>query len=106
MKASDLIAPTRLDFLKPEPPPVALPVLRPGAQALAAIPIRIGAAVGRAAMSVGALRALEVGDVVVLDRLLAEPVAIMADGRPLPRGRVRVVPADPIPALHIVDAAA
>lgn len=87
-------------------PPVALPPLRPGAQALAAIPIRIGAAVGRAAMSVGELRALEVGDVVVLDRPLAEPVAIMANGHPLPRGRVRVVPADPTPALHIVDAAA
>ncbi|KQN71168.1 hypothetical protein ASE91_08520 [Sphingomonas sp. Leaf62] len=87
-------------------PPVVLPRPGSGAQALAAIPVEVGAAVGRAAMRLADLRALEVGDVVVLDRALADPVPIALNGRPLPRGRVRVVPAEPIPSLQIVDVAA
>ncbi|KQM77668.1 hypothetical protein ASE70_07225 [Sphingomonas sp. Leaf22] len=84
-------------------PPVVLPRPGSGAQALAAISVEVGAAVGRAAMRLADLRALEVGDVVVLDRALADPVPIALNGRPLPRGRVRVVPAEPIPSLQIVD---
>lgn len=87
-------------------PPVGAPRLGPGAAALAAIPVAVGAAVGRAAMRLADLRALEVGDVVLLDRALADPVPIALDGRPLPRGRVRVVPAEPVPSLQIVDVAA
>ncbi len=87
-------------------PPVTPVPLGSGAQALAAIGVSVGAAVGRAAMRVADLRALEVGDVVVLDHPLADPVPIVVDGRPLPRGRVRVVPADPAPVLEIVDVAA
>ncbi len=87
-------------------PPVTPEPLGSGAQALAAIGVSVGAAVGRAAMRVADLRALEVGDVVVLDHPLADPVPIAVDGRPLPRGRVRVVPAHPAPVLEIVDVAA
>lgn len=87
-------------------PPVALPRLAAGAQALAAVPVAVGAAVGRAAMRLAELRALEVGDVVVLDRALGDAVPIALDGRRLPRGRARVVPAEPVPSLQIVDVAA
>lgn len=87
-------------------PAVVLPRLGSGAPALAAIPVAVGAAVGRAAMRLADLRALEVGDVVVLDRALSDPVPIELDGRPSPRGRVRIVPAEPIPSLQIVDVAA
>ncbi len=87
-------------------PAVALARLGSGAPALAAIPVAVGAAVGRAAMRLADLRALEVGDVVVLDRALSDPVPIVLDGRPLPRGRVRIVPAEPVPSLQIVDVAA
>lgn len=87
-------------------PPVGLPRLGSGAAALAVIPVGVGAAVGRAAMRLADLRTLEVGDVVVLDRALSDPVPVALDGRPLPRGRVRVVPAEPVPSLQIVDIAA
>jgi len=87
-------------------PPVALPRLGAGAEALAAISVGVGASVGRAAMRLAELRALVVGDVVVLDRSLSDPVPIALDGRSLPRGRALVVPAEPVPSLQIVDVAA
>ncbi len=87
-------------------PPVGLPRLGSGAAALAAVPVAVGAAVGQASMRLADLRALEVGDVVVLDRALNDPVPIALDGRPLPRGRARIVPAEPVPSLQIVDVAA
>lgn len=85
------------------PAPAALP-LGSGARALAAAQVRVSAAVGGAALRVADLRALEIGDVVVLDRPLAEAVPIALDGRPLAHGTARVVAAEP-PFLEIVQAA-
>ncbi|WP_322966400.1 FliM/FliN family flagellar motor switch protein [Sphingomonas fuzhouensis] len=85
------------------PPAPALP-LGSGAAALAAIEVAVSAAVGRAELSVADLRALEIGDVIILDRPLAAPVPLAVDGHPLSRGTARVAAADP-PFLDIVQAA-
>lgn len=87
-------------------PPVDVPPLGSGTDALAAIKVSVGAAIGSAALSVGDLQALGLGDVIVLDQAIADSVAIAVDGRALARGRVRVVAADPHPFLQVVNAAA
>ena len=76
-----------------------------GTTALAATRIAVGAAVGRATLHVADLRALEVGDTVVLDRAVADPVPIAVDGHALAGGTVRVVAAAPQPVLEIVQPA-
>ncbi|QXT34456.1 FliM/FliN family flagellar motor switch protein [Sphingomonas sanguinis] len=85
-------------------PPAPAGPLGSGMTALAATPVTVSAAVGRAELSVADLRALEIGDVIVLDRPLAEPVPLAVDGHALPRGTARIVAAEP-PFLDIVQAA-
>ncbi|WP_162233336.1 FliM/FliN family flagellar motor C-terminal domain-containing protein [Sphingomonas sp. Leaf33] len=75
-----------------------------GGAALAAVEVEVSAAVGHADISVAELRGLEIGDVVVLGRPLAEPVPIAVDGHPLVRGTARIIAAEP-PFLEIVEAA-
>lgn len=77
-----------------------------GAAALAAQGVTVSAALGSAGLSVADLQALEIGDVVVLDRPLAAPVPIAVDGTALARGRVRVVAAEPHPILEVVSSVA
>lgn len=77
-----------------------------GVDALACLEISVSAAVGRADLRVADLQALEVGDVVVLDRALADAVPLAVDGRALARGLARVVAARPQSSLEIVTAAA
>lgn len=86
-------------------PSAVPPPLGSGREALAQIAIEVSAAVGRAELTVADLRALEIGDVVVLDRRVEDPVPIAIDRRPIDRGRARVRADAPHTTLEIVEAA-
>ncbi|HEU0065774.1 MAG TPA: FliM/FliN family flagellar motor C-terminal domain-containing protein [Sphingomonas sp.] len=79
------------------------PPLGSARDALAATPIKVGAAIGACRLTVADLAALEVGDVLRLDRTVSAPVPIVVDGTPLPRGRIAVIAAEPQPFLRLVE---
>ena len=80
-----------------EPPlaeqPAAAPPTPRGEAALAVadIPVKISAVLGKKRMSVGALMALEEGAVIELDRRVGEPIDLFVNDRLVARGELVLV---------------
>ncbi len=86
------------------PAPAERPALAPGDAALAALPASLSAMLGHCRISVAELAGLAPGDVLVLDRAIAEPAPLALAGVALPHGRCAVIESAAGPALEIVQA--
>ena len=87
----------------PKPPPIQLGRPR---DALWRHDVMVGALLGRSALSLGELKALSTGDVVVLDRMLDVPLPLAIDGVTIPAGQCRVTGIENRLALEITAAPA
>lgn len=81
------------------PPPLGLAV-----RALACIPVRLSATLGRCGISVAELSGIAPGDVLVLDRECGDPLPLALEYRPLKRGTCTVTRSGDALALQIVQA--
>jgi flagellar motor switch/type III secretory pathway protein FliN len=89
----------------------SLPAVRPrplgqGGAALARTPVSVAAMLGRGTVSLADLEALDVGDVIVLDRAAGAPLPLAVNGVETGLGRCRVTGTDATLALEMTAALA
>jgi flagellar motor switch protein FliN/FliY len=66
-------------------------LLGPNLQLIQGVKVRLAASLGQSELTVGELFSLKEGSVVKLDRLTADPVDILLDGKVVARGQLVVV---------------